>query len=890
MALAPGARVGPYEVVGPLGAGGMGEVYRARDTRLGRDVALKVLPAPVAGDAERQRRFEQEARAVGALNHPNVLAIHDVGSHEGTPFIVAELLEGATLRERVAAGPLPSRKALDFAGQIARGLAAAHDKGIVHRDLKPENLFVTKDGRVKILDFGLAKALGGEVSATESTLAETAPGVVLGTAGYMAPEQVRGRPADARADIFAFGAVLYEMLSGRRAFPGDSAIDRAHAILNREPPPLAETGVTASPAVERMIARCLEKAPDERFRSAADLGFALEALSDASGVAARAVAAPAPRRATVVLVLATLLVAFGVGGVLAGRAVGRRDGRRVNAPVSQPALAGSPLPVRLRRVTYQPGEENWPAIAPDGTWFVYVKQTGGKDHIFRQRVGGEKAIDLTPEGRDDNTHPAIAPDGERIAFRSSREGGGVFIMGATGESPKRLTDFGFHPAWSPDGRTLALSTAGVESPVSRGGKSQISLVNVESGERRPLKTGPDAAQAAWSPDGKWVAYSGAWWVSGRGVAVVPADGGDERLVFTGDRAIWTPTWAPDGRHLYFATAASGAMNIWRTRWLSRSGENTGAAESVTAGVGLAIERPSLSRDGRLMLLRAGQETRNLARVRFDARRGRTVGPLERLTHGMNAFAAPDVSPDGQWVTFCSSWHSSTQEDIFIMRADGRGLLRLTDDPARDRFPRFTADGRRTVFGSTRSGKWEIWSIATDGSNLTRVAGPSADGASFAVPSPLDARIATHGIGGEAFIFDGSRPLASQTPVPIARPERAGLSFVPFRWLPDGRQLFGILVDASATARGQVVYDLASRRFRELWPEGEGVPLRDGRRLVMRDPNGRLTVVDTVSRRAETLLDVGAESVFYHLAVSRDEQWIYFALTATDSDLWLAELK
>ena len=352
---------------------------------------------------------------------------------------------------------------------------------------------------------------------------------------------------------------------------------------------------------------------------------------------------------------------------------------------------------------------------------------------------------------------------------------------------------------------------------------------------------------------------------------------------------WTPAWAPDGRHLYFATTANGAMNIWRTPWPQQSGEPT-AAEAVTAAVGLAMERPSFSRDGRLLLFRAGQETRNIVRLRFDARRGRIAGPVERLTRGMNAFAAPDVSPDGKWVTFCSSWHPSTQEDIFVMRADGTGLLRLTDDPARDRLPRFTADGRRIVFGSTRSGKWEVWSIAPDGSNLTRLAGSPAGPANPGIPSPLDARIAVWVLGGESFIFDASLPLASQTPVPIAQPGRAGLEFFPFRWSPDGRELFGYLFDSSDTVRGQVTYDLASRRFRELWPEGQGVPMRDGRRLLMRDLAGRLLIVDTVSKRVETLIDAGAELVYPHFAVSPDENWLYLALTTSDSDLWLAELK
>lgn len=273
MALSPGLQLGPYEIVGLLGSGGMGEVYRARDPRLGRDVAIKVLPARLSTDPDRLRRFEQEARAVAALNHPNILAIYDLGTHEGSPYVVCELLEGETVRARLEAGPLPARKAIDYALQTARGLAAAHEKGIVHRDLKPENLFLTTDGRIKILDFGLAKLIrrepdSGATAADATQTAGTEPGVVLGTAGYMSPEQVRGLPADARADLFSFGAILYEMLSGRRAFPGETAVQAMTAILQQDPPPLA---AEQPAALRRIVERCLEKGPPERFQSAADL-------------------------------------------------------------------------------------------------------------------------------------------------------------------------------------------------------------------------------------------------------------------------------------------------------------------------------------------------------------------------------------------------------------------------------------------------------------------------------------------------------------------------------------------------------------------------------------------------------------------------------------------
>src|SRR5438128_616933 len=295
MTIAAGVRLGPYEITAPLGAGGMGEVYRARDTRLGRDVAVKVLPSSYSDDKDRLHRFEQEACAAGALNHPNILIVHDIGTHDGSPYVVSELLEGETLRQRVGGTAQPQRKAIDYALQVAHGLAAAHEKGIVHRDLKPDNIFITKDGRVKILDFGIAKLTQAEGSRSQTDIptrrVNTDPGVVMGTVGYMSPEQVRGQAVDHRSDIFSFGAILYEMLSGRRAFHGESAADTMSAILREDPPDLSDTNQNVSPALERLVNHCLEKDPESRFHSASDLAFALEAISGASGASHQTIAA-----------------------------------------------------------------------------------------------------------------------------------------------------------------------------------------------------------------------------------------------------------------------------------------------------------------------------------------------------------------------------------------------------------------------------------------------------------------------------------------------------------------------------------------------------------------------------------------------------------------------
>ena len=406
MALTSGTKVGPYEVVAPAGAGGMGEVYRARDTRLNRDVAVKILPAAFARDPERMRRFQQEAQAVAALNHPNILAIHDFGEHEGSPYIVTEFLDGETLRVRLSAGALPVRKASEYAEQIARGLAAAHEKGIVHRDLKPENIFVTRDGRVKILDFGLAKLVRqeGALAADAATLAsQTEPGVVMGTVGYMSPEQVKGLAADYRSDIFNFGAVLYEMLSSKRAFHGDTSVETMSAILKQDPPELTETNRAVSPALGRIVRHCLEKNPEERFQSARDVAFALGALSDSSGATTGAVTVGARRawRPWVRVAAEVALLGIALSFLLA---------RHPESP--QPSVLSSVLP--------PPGDGFWAnltqpaAISPDGKFLAVIAMRNGHTQLWLRRMDASEAQPIA--GSEDAANPFWSPDSRYIGF------------------------------------------------------------------------------------------------------------------------------------------------------------------------------------------------------------------------------------------------------------------------------------------------------------------------------------------------------------------------------------------------------------------------------------------------------------------------------------------
>ena len=451
MPLASGTKLGPYEIQSPLGAGGMGEVYRAKDSRLGRDVAIKVLPESMARDAERLRRFETEARAIAALNHPNILSIHDIGTYKGAPYLVSECLEGQSLWLALTGGALPLRRAADYGTQIAQGLAAAHDKGIVHRDLKPENVFVTRDGRVKILDFGLAKLAHPETSSDEGATMEAAPtsaGVVLGTVGYMSPEQVRGAPADARSDIFSLGAILYEMISGHRAFRRDTSAETMTAILKEDPPELSLTGKPISPVLERVVRRCLEKNPLQRFQSARDLAFNLESLSGtsstsaATGTARFAVATAekkTSRKWVMTLAVGALLLALVAAGIWM---LGARS---------------SSLPT-YHQLTFDRGLVYAARFAPDGRSIYYSASWNGEP------VQLYSTMPDAPESRPLNlgNSTLFAVSASQLAISAGCKDryiglcqGTLGLVPLAGGTPREVADGVLAADWSADGSEMA---------------------------------------------------------------------------------------------------------------------------------------------------------------------------------------------------------------------------------------------------------------------------------------------------------------------------------------------------------------------------------------------------------------------------------------------------
>ena len=434
MSLNAGTKLGRYEIRSLLGEGGMGEVYRARDTELGREVAVKVLPFSFSADRDRLTRFKQEACAAGALNHPNILVVHDIGAHDGSPYVVSELLEGDTLRKRIGGSSLSQRRAIDYALHIAHGLAAAHEKGIIHRDLKPENIFITNDGRVKILDFGLAKLTQDDGSQQQTNIptrrANTDPGVVMGTVGYMSPEQVRGQTLDQRSDIFSFGAILYEMLSGSRPFHGESAADTMSAVLKEDPSALSESNKTVSPALERVVNHCLEKNPGARFHSATDLAFALEALSDSASVSNQTVTVRALASGRISGTRLSMVLA--VVAVLAAIAFATFYFRKPSVPEAHTV-----------RFFVQPPDQGTISggggqhVSPDGLRLVFpVTGPDGKRLLWTRPIDSLTAQPLA--GTEDASNPFWSPDSRFIGFYAA--GGKLKKVEFTGGPTQVLTD------------------------------------------------------------------------------------------------------------------------------------------------------------------------------------------------------------------------------------------------------------------------------------------------------------------------------------------------------------------------------------------------------------------------------------------------------------------
>ncbi len=712
MSLEIGTRLGGYEIVAPLGAGGMGEVYRARDARIGREVALKILPESLSDNEDRLTRFQREAQAAGGLNHPNLLTIHELGSENGRMFIVSELLDGTTLRERMSGGPLAPRRSIEYASQIAEGLAAAHEQGVVHRDLKPENIFVTRDGRVKILDFGLAKVTsslpaGLTDARTAQHVAGTDPGTILGTAGYMSPEQVRGGAVDARSDIFALGAILYEMLSGRRAFHGTSSVDTLHAILHADPPELSSTSAHVPPALERIVNHCLEKDPERRFQSARDLAFDLGSVSSSS----TELIAPKQRArmSSLPLWIAAILVAA-IASWFVSRATLHRS-----------------VP-RFQRLTFSSRPLSGAAFTTDQQSIVFASQRSvGSTEVFVAPIDSPEMRSIGLPGAN---VLSVSTRGELAVLLNARVLSFFIVAGTLarlplgGGAPREVAKDVQWADWTPAGDDLLI----------------LRVVNGQSRIELPI--------------GKVIYQSNGWIGTpkispdGQSIALIehPSQGDDGGYVVLIDRAhkaqtitpIYTSiqglAWTPDSQQIWYTVAEQGNVNV--LYGVSRSSK----PRLLIAAPGV-LKIEAIARDGRALVSESsphiklfvpgpdGRQDRDLSwldwsllrdissdgkRVLFDETGeggGKTYSVYMRDVDGSPAVRLGDggamgFSPDGRSVIAIPPQPVPTQ--LFLYPTGAGQAQQLTHDSLNHNFAAWTPDGRSIVF---QAGRLYVQSVA-----------------------------------------------------------------------------------------------------------------------------------------------------------------------------------
>ena len=879
MRLSPGTRIGSYEVVAAVGAGGMGEVYRARDSKLGREVALKILTGGVADEPERRARFAREARTLAALNHPDVVTIYAVDEIDGQQLIAMEFVDGRPLSELIPKNGFPIERLLNIAVQLTNAVAAAHKHGIVHRDLKPGNVMIGPQDRVKVLDFGLAKLREPVLGAAETALPGkdiTGEGRILGTVAYMSPEQAEGRAVDERSDVFSLGVMLYEMASGERPFKGDTSLSVLSAILKDTPKALGELNPALPRELGRYVRRCLAKDPDERYQSAADLRNDLEELRN-SVLSGEAFAASGAGRApsSAQTRAKPWMLAAGLVAVAAAGAVWVWWQGTAVQPGGVPQLNYS-------RLTLLEGTSQEPHISPDGKWVVYVSAVSGNFDIYLQSTTGQTSINLTKDSSAPDFSPEFSPNGELIVFGSGRDGGGLFVMGRTGESVRRLTRTGFQPTWFPDGTRIAYNSIAMPNPASRGpGVAELWVVDAAGGEPRRVFA-QDAAQPRVSPHGLRIAYWGmpldegktTFSSANRDVWTIAADGSAPVRVTTDAATDWNPVWSPDGTWLYYLSDRRGSMNLWRIAIDEATGATRGEPQALTAPA-THIRHFSLSADGSIGTFATLMVTNNLAKAAFDPKAGAVTGPVEALTSGPRDFQFVDIAPNGREAVLQTSFRG--QEDLYLLAADGSGLRNLTNDQPRDRAPQWSPNGRQLFFYSDRGGDYELWSIDRDGGSLQQLT-KSGGQRYYPVPSPDGLRVAVANITAwKVFTYDVSdfsKPLEELPDLPESL--RSGV-FVLLDWSPDGQWLTG-------TAGGATwVYSFGSRTYARIGPPVGTQFLPDSRRL-LGVRQGRLAVIDVASGQARDILTIPGEGITSP-RLSPDGKTVYFLRGSSSGDIW-----
>jgi serine/threonine protein kinase/Tol biopolymer transport system component len=864
-----GKQLANYRIEKLLGAGGMGEVYLARDSKLDRLVALKILPWHFVADTERSARFQREARALSTLNHPNLVTIYEVGEAGGVHFIAMEYVEGQTLsslREK-----LGLRESLALVGQVAEALAAAHQAGIVHRDVKPENVMVRPDGYAKVLDFGLVKL--SEVAASGDAL-RTQVGVAMGTLAYMSPEQASGEPVDHRTDIWSLGVLLYELITGHKPFKAETRQATINAILSSDPKAPSTLDATLPSDVDLILNKSLEKDRELRYQTAsdfrADIRRLLRMIDSAATISnPKAVTGSLPvvvKRSwfwPVAIVVTLIFAAIPLGWYL------------TRAKTTAPNWSRA----SHLQLTNQPGTEFFPTLAPDGEDFVFASDPEGNFDLFLQRVGGKNPRSLTPNTPSDEYEATYSPDGKRIAFYSNREPAGVYVMEATGENVRPLLPRCHHPAWSPNGKEIVCSRVGHSLPSTRNvNPSSLFIVDAETGAQRTLCEN-DAMQPSWSPNGSRIAF---WFnppSSGRSdIATISKVGGEISVVTSDGSTNWNPVWSPDGKFLYFASDRSGNMSFWRVPINEETGKLLGEAEAVSTPATFN-RHMNFSRDGKRLIYVQTDRRANIQAIKFDRERGKVIGEPFAITRGDNRVVRPELSPDGN--RFVMRLLRGTQEDIVLVQRDGTNWRDLTNDKFFDRYPRWSPDGKRIAFTSDRSGRYEIWTIDAEGTNLRQLSYDSPGDSTLPLWSP-DGTHLLFQRNRENVILDLSKEWASQTLQQLPKSDK---TFVAWDWSRDGKRLIGTFTDGSVG-----YYSFDTNRY-EKTSDVCGYPMwiPDSSNYICLTGHNAY-IGDITKKGIREILSLRDEQQIHGIAVSRDVQFIYFSAYSTESDIWLLDLQ
>lgn len=905
--LAPGTLVGRYRILSSVGSGAMGEVYRAEDTSLGRIVALKTLPGALVGTPDRRARFENEGRIMASLSHPNLVHVFDVGEHEGVPYLVQEFVEGETLEDVLLSGPVPAPKAARWIAQAAEGLVSAHDAGILHRDIKPSNLMVGRDGRIRVLDFGLAKVQSVPEDGRRSQPSLTTDGLVVGTAQYMSPEQASGKKVDARSDIFSLGIVFYELLAGKLPFEGETAVDVMYAILHLGHPQIPGFGSGVVRGFTEVVDRALAKDPAQRFPSMRELAAAVEEVLASGGwepgdpalprtptarfptLSSRPATVPAPgRRRTVALLAAGACVVAVAGAAFVWQGRGRKQG-----------VAAEGLQLRPVQLTSSAGLDVFPAFSPDGRTLAYSSDRSGRFEIYRRPLAaGGREIQLTTDGLQ-NLTPAWSPDGEIIAYHV-KSVGGVWLLPALGGVPRQLTTFGSRPFFAPDGKALVFESGAVVDFAANSlgalPPSVLWIAPLDGSPPRPLtqvgRPSGGHGAAAWSPDGRRIAFASYNRTSSE-IWTVDLEGKDPVKVSEGNGQCYDPVWGADGGSVLFPCwSESWSVGIFRRRVSTASGKALGAPEEIAtfgvAGLGW-VKQLAVSRDGTKLAYAGLAMASNIWKVPVDAR-GEPTGPESAVTRETGRNSRPAVSSDGKRIAL-SRWRPGANQDIWIVDADGGNAVQRTTDPADDDYPNWFRGDLRLGFMSLRRGHRAFFALdlVTGREDVVADFGPGHDAMRV---SPDGTKVAFHSNKGGTTLNVWVADLPAGTPRQITSDrEFAGFPC----WSPDGATLAfeakregHIHVFTVPSAGGTPVQ--LTRGAGQSWPysfspDGTKIAyagLRDGVwniGWVSRDGKAERAV--TANRRLNTYLR--------YPAWSPAGDAVYYELAETTGNVWLVEL-